>query len=390
MNKKIILYCVGFAAFFGPLTQTIYTPILPEIQHQFQTSGFIVNLTISIFTFVLAMMQMVYGPLTDKIGRRRILLPAILLYIAASAGAALSPSIWGLLFFRAVQAAGIAAGSVVATTVIGDIFEGKSLGRSMGTFQTLVTLGPVAGPVVGGFVGGYTGYQGVFWVLTGTGLLMFLANVKLLPETKPEGPQRKGFSFSDFTIVLKHRTGLAVVLLGFIQYYSFYNFLVFLPNLLASFYGLSASQKGLVFLPMSMFLVIGSFAGGRLQERGNARTFLIITSSLNVLATVLFVILSPLSLPVLIFSISLFGLCLGLSLPVQTTLLARAFTQNRATAIGVYNFFRYLGMAAGPIVGSVFYQLGDRIEFLFAAFLFAAAVIFARRQFLKTEHFQVN
>ncbi|MCQ6264200.1 MFS transporter [Fictibacillus sp. WQ 8-8] len=390
MNKKIILYCVAFAAFFGPFTQTIYTPILPEIQHEFQTSGFIVNLTISIFTFILAMMQMVYGPLTDKIGRRKVLLPAILLYVAASAGAALSPNIWTLLVFRAVQAAGIAAGSVVATTVIGDLFEGKALGRSMGTFQMLVALGPVVGPVVGGFVGGYTGYQGVFWVLTGTGLLMFFANLKLLPETKPAGESRKGFSFSDFTIVLKKRTGLAIVLLGFIQYYTFYNFLVFLPHLLAAFYGLSASEKGLVFLPMSLFLVAGSYVGGRLQERGNPKNFLIVTSSLNVLATVLFVFLSSVSLPVLITSISLFGLCLGLSLPVQTTLLARAFQHNRATAIGVYNFFRYLGMAAGPMIGSMFYKVGNRAEFLFASFLFAAAVFFAGRQFLKSAEKSMN
>lgn len=141
---------------------------------------------------------------------------------------------------------------------------------------------------------------------------------------------------------------------------------------------------------MSLFLVLGSFTGGRLQEKSNPRTFLLITSSLNVLATILFVILSPVSLPVLIVSISLFGLCLGLSLPVQTTLLARAFTQNRATAIGVYNFFRYLGMAAGPIFGSVFYQLGNRVEFLFAAFLFALTVLFARRQFTKTDRYQLN
>lgn len=385
MNKKIILYSVAFAAFFGPFTQTIYTPILPEIQNEFQTSGFIVNLTISIFTFVLAMMQMVYGPLTDKIGRRKILLPAILLYVAASVGAALSFNIWMLLFFRAFQAAGIAAGSVVATTVIGDLFEGKSLGRSMGTFQMLVALGPVVGPVVGGFVGGYTGYEGVFWVLAGTGFVMFLANYKLLPETKPEGDSRKGFSFSDFTIVLKERTGLAIVLLGFIQYYTFYNFLVFLPQLLSVYYGLSASEKGLVFLPMSLFLVIGSFIGGRLQEKGNAKNFLVMTSSLNVIATLLFVLLSSISLPVLITCISLFGLCLGLSLPVQTTLLAGAFKYNRATAIGVYNFFRYLGMAAGPMIGSVFYKLGNTIEFIFAACLFGAVVLFAWRQFSKTK-----
>lgn len=291
--------------------------MLPEIQQQFQTSEFVVNLTISVFTFVLALMQIVYGPLTDKCGRRKVLLPSIIVYIAASIGAALSPSIWLLLFFRALQAAGIAAGSVVATTVIGDLFEGKMLGRSMGTFQMLVALGPVVGPVVGGVVGELTGFHGVFWVLAATGVLMWMVNARFLPETKPETGGGRRFSVRDFGGILKDNTGSAVILLGFVQYYSMYNFLVFLPHLLSTFYNLSASQKGLAFLPMSLFIVIGSYLGGRLQERRDSRRFLTATSSLNVGAILLFVFLAPLSLPALITGIALFGLCLGCHFPCK-------------------------------------------------------------------------
>lgn len=384
MNKMLIVYMVALAAFFGPFTQTIYTPLLPEVQQQFQTSEFVVNLTISIFTLVLALMQMVYGPLTDQEGRRKVLLPSILVYVVASVGAALSPSIWLFLFFRALQAAGIAAGSVVATTVIGDLFEGKMRGRAMGTFQMLVTLGTVVGPVVGGFVGEFAGFHGVFWILAGTGLVMWFANYRLLPETKPEESNEKRFSVRDFGQVLTEPTGLSVVILGFVQFYTMYNFLVFLPHLLSMYYGLSASEKGLMFLPLSAFLVTGSYLGGRLQELGDSRKFLITTTSLNVVSTVLFIFLAPLSLPMLLISISLFGLCLGLSLPVQTTLLADAFSSNRATAIGVYNFSRYMGMAAGPLIGTPLFKLGNRLEFFFAALLFACAVGFAWYQFRRT------
>jgi MFS transporter, DHA1 family, multidrug resistance protein len=381
INKKVILYMVAFAAFFGPFTQTIYTPMLPEIQEHYHTSEFVTNLTISIFTLVLALMQIVYGPLTDMRGRRKVLLPAILVYVAASIGAALSPSIWLLLFFRALQAAGIAAGSVVATTVIGDLFEGKLRGRAMGTFQMLVALGPVVGPVVGGFVGERAGFHSVFWVLAGTGLLMWAANFRWLPETKPETGGGDRFRLRDLGKIVGEPTGAAVIGLGFVQYYTFYNFLVFLPEILTSFYGLTASQKGMVFLPMSLCVVIGSYTGGRLQERVDARKLLLTTALLNVVATLLFVVLSKTSLPLLTVSISFFGLCLGLSLPVQTTLLTGAFQHNRATAIGVYNFSRYLGMAAGPMLGSLFFRLGNRVEFVFAAVFFAGVVVFARQQF---------
>src|SRR5690606_22663804 len=176
MNRSLLVYLVSFAAFLGPFTQSIYTPMLPEIQQHFHTSSFTVNLTISIFTLGLALMQPVYGPLADLMGRRKVLLAGILIYAGASAGAAISPSVWWLIFFRALQAVGIAAGSVIATTVIGALCRGKRLGRAMGTCQMLVTFGPVAGPVIGGIVGGWTGFYGVFWVLTIAGLSIGIAN----------------------------------------------------------------------------------------------------------------------------------------------------------------------------------------------------------------------
>jgi MFS transporter, DHA1 family, multidrug resistance protein len=385
LNRNLFVYLVSFAAFLGPFTQSIYTPMLPEIQQQFHTSTFVVNLTISIFTLGLALMQIVYGPLADHFGRRKVLLPGILIYVAASIGAALSSSIWLLIFFRALQAIGIAVGSVVATTVIGDLFEGKQLGRTMGTFQMIVTFGPVAGPVVGGLVGEWTGFSGVFWVLTATGLLIWGANARLLPETKPEEGAGNGFDPQDFYKVFTDRTGLVILLLGFIQYYTLYTFLVFLPHLLSTSYGLTASQKGLAFLPLSLFVVIGSYLGGRLQEKRDSRKFLITAGALNAFATLLFVAVSSVSLSLVLASIAVFGLCLGLSLPVQTTLLAAVFHRNRATAMGAYNFSRYLGMATGPMIGALLFKLGGHAEFLFACVAFAGAVWFAWRQFRKQE-----
>lgn len=381
MNKKLITYLVTFAAFFGPFTQSIYTPLLPQVKQEFQTSEYIINLTISIFTVVMAFMQIVFGPLIDSLGRRKILIPGIVLYIVASVGCALSSSIYLLLLFRVLQAAGIAVGSVVATTVIGDLYEGKLRGRAMGTFQMLVALGPAVGPVIGGFVGQYFGFHGVFWVLAGSGLVLLLLNSTYLPETRPDDIVPNRFKLSNFSTILAKPEGAAVITLGFLQYFTFYNFLVFLPALLVTFYGLSPSQNGLVFLPMSLSVVIGSLAGGRVQEHYQPRKFLLITSSLNVIATLLFAAVAAISLPVLIVSISLFGLCLGLSLPVQTTLLTNVFSSNRATAMGLYNFFRFMGMAAGPMVGTFFFNIGNRLEFVFAGIAFAAAVGFAGYKF---------
>ncbi|MFC3884139.1 MFS transporter [Bacillus songklensis] len=358
MNRKFIVYLVSFAAFLGPFTQTIYAPIIPEVTHSFQTSPFLVNLTISIFTLFLALMQMIYGPLTDTKGRRTVILFGTILYIFASLGCFFSNSIYVLLFFRALQAIGIAAGSVVAVTVIGDLFEGKSRGKAMATFQMMVALGPVIGPVIGGFLGGTFDFHSVFLALAVVGMIVFICNLAFLKETKPEAITGNRFTPNDFFIILKNRIGSSIILLGFVHYYSFYNFLVFLPHLLSERYGLTAEQKGMVFLPMSLSIMIGSFIGGKIQERFEGRNVVVTTSFLNAASILLFLFLSSVSLPLLIGVIVLVGLFLGTSLPVQTTLLTQAFQTNRATAVGVYNFFRYMGMACGPMIGTILFHLG--------------------------------
>ncbi|WP_027410548.1 MFS transporter [Anoxybacillus tepidamans] len=391
MNKALIVYLVSLAAFLGPFTQTIYTPILPEVTKDFGTSPFLVNLTISIFTLFLALMQVVYGPLTDTKGRRNIILFGIFIYTLASLGCFFSQSIYILLLFRAMQAIGIAAGSVVAATVIGDLFEGKARGKAMGTFQMMVSLGPVAGPIAGGFIGGNFNFHAVFLVLVLAGLIIFIFNFIFLKETKPKTGETERFQLRDFFIILKNRAGSAIVLLGFIQYYALYNFLVFLPNILSERYRLIAEQKGMVFLSMSVCIVIGSFLGGRIQGRFQNRNIMISTAYLNVVSILLFIFVANISIPLLIGSIMLFGLFLGTSLPVQTTLLTQIFQTNRSTAIGVYNFSRYIGMACGPIVGSWLHEIGGyNAIYGFVDMLFLSCSLILTKQFVQTNQTKIE
>lgn len=373
MSPPLLTFMVAFAAFLGPFTQTVYAPILPELGGALHTTPFLINLSISIFTLVLAFMQIIYGPLVDRSGRKRTLLAGLAIYIVASLGCFLADRIETLLAFRALQAVGIAAGAVVAVTVIGDRFEGAARGRAMGSFQMMVALGPVVGPVVGGFVGEHLDFHYVFLLLAIVGAAALLSNAIWLREIRPAGEPR-AFHPAQYLEVLGNRQGLAIMLLSFVQYYAFYNYLVFMPRVLDAVYGLSASEKGLVFLPLSVAVVIGSYVGGRLLGHWRPRPMLLVTALLNALSLLLFVAVAPLSLVALVMAVTAFGLFLGLSLPVQTSLLMDLYQHNRATAVGSYNFFRFMGMATGPVLGSWLFQdgnLGLLYGFAAAAFLLA-------------------
>lgn len=373
MSPRLLTFMVAFAAFLGPFTQTVYAPILPELGGALRTTPLLINLSISIFTLVLAFMQIIYGPLVDRSGRKRTLLAGLAIYIVASLGCFLADRIETLLAFRALQAVGIAAGAVVAVTVIGDRFEGAARGRAMGSFQMMVALGPVVGPVVGGFVGEHLDFHYVFLLLAIVGAAALLSNAIWLRETRPAGEPR-AFHPAQYLEVLGNRQGLAIMLLSFVQYYAFYNYLVFMPRVLDAVYGLSASEKGLVFLPLSVAVVIGSYVGGRLLGHWRPRPMLLVTALLNALSLLLFVAVAPLSLVALVVAVTAFGLFLGLSLPVQTSLLMDLYQHNRATAVDSYNFFRFMGMATGPVLGSWLFQdgnLGLLYGFAAAAFLLA-------------------
>ena len=156
-----ILYVVCMSALLGSFAQNIYTPILPMIQNSFHTSLYLVNVTVSLFTFVLAIMQLIYGPLIDTKGRKSVLIPSLIISTIGSIGCAFSPNVYLFLFLE-LFAIGIAAIPVVSATIIGDLFEGKERGEAMSLYQMLLALAPAIGPLIGGYLGSINGHLSVF------------------------------------------------------------------------------------------------------------------------------------------------------------------------------------------------------------------------------------
>ncbi|MCP9280915.1 MFS transporter [Bacillus wiedmannii] len=367
-----ILYVVCMSALLGSFAQNIYTPILPMIQDSFHTSLYLINLTVSLFTFVLAIMQLIYGPLIDTKGRKSILIPSLIIITIGSIGCAFSANIYLFLFFRAIQAIGIAAIPVVAATIIGDLFEGKERGEAMSLYQMLLALAPAIGPLIGGYLGSINGHVSVFLFLSTLGILLLIINISLLPETKPtviKQPQAK----KKYSFILKNKTGFSITLIGFIQFCIYFCFLVFLPSILTNLFHLTISKIGLIFVPMSLSIMLGSYCYKFLQKRLTTKQALFITSFFNIICVTLFSFTYSINISFIIIVTSLYGFSMGLSMPTHTTLLTEEFVQERATAIGMYNFIRYLGMGTGPLVGGflVFNQNYFWIFFLGAiTFLF--------------------
>lgn len=349
-NRTPIFYVICISALLGSLAQNMYTPILPMIQGSFHTSLYLVNLTVSVFTFVLAIMQIIYGPLIDTKGRKYILIPGLLMSFIGSIGCVFSPNIYVFLVCRAIQAFGTAAIPVVSATIIGDLYEGNERGKAMSIYQTLLALAPAIGPLMGGYLGNRNGHVSIFLFLAAISIVLLLINIVLLPETKPVSSKQQ--ATKHYFQVLQNKIGFTIVIIGFMQFYLYFCFLVFLPSMLKTLFHLHADTIGLIFVPMSLSMMLGSYCYKMLQKKIQTKHALLFTSFFHIACILLFSITYNMNVLILIIVTALYGFSMVLSMPTHTTLLTEEFVNERATAIGIYNFIRYFGMGVGPLLGS--------------------------------------
>lgn len=348
-----LFYLISFSALLGSLAQNIYTPVIPLIQQQFNTTLPLVNLTVSAFTFAMAVMQLGYGSLIDKWGRKPILLCGLTISIIGALGCMGSELISVLIFWRVIQAIGIAAIPVVAATILGDLYQGNERAKAMGAYQMLLALAPACGPLLGGYLAQHYHYQGIFVFLAIVGLILLIAHLVYLPETRPE-TNTTFKSLSAIRQVLSAPAGKSIFVMSFMVFYNYFCLLVFLPLIAFHLYQLNSTEIGGLYVPMSLALIAGSYLYRKICHLFNAEYGVIITSCINFAMLVLFALFWQISLPVMLLFTVLYGFSLGLTMPTHTTLLASQFSSSRATAMGLYNFIRYCGMATGPMVATYF------------------------------------
>ena len=184
LGDKGLILLIAVLSAFVPLSTDLYLPALPGMSDFFGAPVDITNLTLILFFIFFSFGMLFWGPLSDKYGRRPVLLTGLALYIAASAACAISWDIWHLIFFRILQAVGGSAASAVATAMVKDLYEGRKQESVLAVVQSMVVISPAVAPVLGAFMLPYTSWRGLFVVLAIIGIVS-LAGGLLLTETLP-------------------------------------------------------------------------------------------------------------------------------------------------------------------------------------------------------------
>jgi DHA1 family bicyclomycin/chloramphenicol resistance-like MFS transporter len=182
LGDKLLIVLIAFLSAFIPLSIDLYLPALPGMAAFFNVPVGLVNLTLILFFIFFAVFTLLWGPLSDKYGRRPILLVGLVLYIAGSILCALAHTIYQLIGFRILQAVGSSAATAVATALVKDLWSGRKRESVLAVVQAMVIIAPIIAPICGAVLLQFTSWRGAFWTLAALGAIALLFSL-LLEET---------------------------------------------------------------------------------------------------------------------------------------------------------------------------------------------------------------
>ncbi len=180
-SKTRLILLLGALAALGPLSIDMYLPSFPDIADELHTTSARVTGTVASFFVGLCLGQLVYGPLSDRIGRKRPLLAGILIYLAGSLGCFLSGSIEALTAARFLQALGACSGIVIGRAIVRDHFEPAECSRVFSLIMLTLGVSPILAPVAGQYLAELAGWRGIFAVMVLFASLVWVAVYRFLP-----------------------------------------------------------------------------------------------------------------------------------------------------------------------------------------------------------------
>ncbi len=342
---------------FGPISMDLYLPALPALTTQLDAATSVAQLTVTACLIGLAAGQLVAGPLSDRFGRRGILLIGIVAYILTSALCAISPTVEMLIIARFVQGLAGGVGIVIAQAAGRDVYSGGALIRFYGRLTVIGGLAAIVGPLLGGVLNTITDWRGLFVFLAIIGAGIFVVTLVVFRETLPiEGRTTGGFSHTvrDFRMLLADRVVLGAVLNQGFLYAALFAYLAGATYVLQDIYQLSPQGYALAFgLNSAGFMVFGYIAG-RAAERWSVSGTLTIGIAVAGVGAVGLLASGLTALPLWVVIVSLFALASGVAIssPPATTLALVEYPQIAGTASSLLGMVRFgFGGVAAPLVG---------------------------------------
>ena len=351
-GATFIAATLGLLTAFGPFVTDFYLPVMPEMAEYFHTSPALVSMSLTTGMIGLAAGQVFIGPLTDKYGRRHILIGSMVLFALASLLCIFSAGILMFNVARLFQGIAGAGGIVISKSMATDMYSGRDLAQFMAILAAVNGIAPVCAPLLGGVMSGVTTWQGSFALLMLLGLALLVCSA-LLRETLPPAARIhksmlgiyanlfRVFRNSVFTLCTLSQMACHIMLFGYIAAS---------PFVLQQVYGLSPFVFSLCFATNAIAIAVGSAIGARFKRTSDSlrRGALAMIGSTVCLAVILALHL-PLVCVMLFYILTLFGF--GLTQPGLAAVALDSERHNAGAASAIYGASAFVaGALVSPLV----------------------------------------
>lgn len=353
-NMKVFIPAtLGMLTAFGPFVTDFYLPVLPEMTGYFHTTPALASMSLTAGMIGLAAGQLFIGPLTDKYGRKRILVGSMLLFVVASLLCIFSGDIFMFNAMRVLQGQAGAGGIVIAKSMSADMYTGRELASFMALLGAINGIAPVCAPVVGGLMAGVTSWTGVFAVILAVGLVLMVCSM-FLPETlQPANRIRKSVIkvYGNLFRVFRNSRFTLSVMAEMACFFMFFAYIASSPFIMQQVYHLSPLGYSLCFGLNALMIGVGAAMATRFRSQGTCLRF----GGLGMLAgTLLLAFLLNTAMPLWIVMLAYIYtlICFGLMQPPLTAIALDSERDNAGAASAIFGASGFVaGALSSPLVG---------------------------------------
>jgi MFS transporter, DHA1 family, multidrug resistance protein len=344
------LWLLGLFTFSGPLGMHIFVPALPAATQDLHSTPGVLQLTVSLYILGLAVGQLVYGPLSDRYGRRPALLAGLSLFTLASVAGLVAPDARVLIVARFLQAAGGCSGLLLARAMIRDTSHAHEAARRLALMNLLVTAGPAVAPLIGAALSSFWGWRTILMGLTALGLANLVLAWRVLPETRPEMANVSASRYvRDCLGLLRSPHFLGYAIGGGCATTSLYAFIACAPFIFVDQLHAPSSRVGIYLALLVSGIWLGSLFASRLVARFSLRRFLAAANAVSVVGAVVFLVLvlaDQATLLRVIGAMFLFSVGVGASAPAALVQAISGNPRVTGTASGLYGAIQMIVGAA--------------------------------------------
>ena len=287
-SPRLLIVLLIVVSALNPIAINMFVPAMPDIMRGLETDQASIQLVLSVYLFSTAVAQLLLGPLSDRHGRRPVLLAGLTVFVVASIICTTAQSIGVLIAARVLQGLGGCVGIVLGRAIVRDRYERDRAAAMIGYVMMGFAISPMVGPVIGGLLNDLFGWRSIFGLLATLGLAVTVIAFLFLPETRAPATavsDRPGF-LNSFAILARVPAFWAYALTCAFGTAVFFCFLGGTPFVAIDMLGMTGTQYGLYFVLVPGGFVLGNFLTGRFSQRFGIFALVVVGSSISLLAVI--------------------------------------------------------------------------------------------------------